>query len=115
MIEAEQTNASPAAIYVICAVVMVCLAFWLIAVAIASRAPTTRQRRMAEMTGFATGKRPSPPREEPEMSDMGRDLAGGPALDIPGQRTPDADRPERSATGSGTAEGRASPGRHDEG
>ncbi|HSZ40431.1 MAG TPA: hypothetical protein VK817_10765 [Trebonia sp.] len=55
-IEAVQTSASPAAIWVVVVVVVACLAFWLIAVNVASRdIPARRRQRLALMQSAAGG------------------------------------------------------------
>jgi hypothetical protein len=79
MIEAVQTNASPTAIWVTCAVVVACLAFWLIAVAVASRDTKAGQPRATTMTRSVTGgthldegdRGAAPERNEPVRGDDG--------------------------------------------
>lgn len=122
---AVQTNASPAAIWAIVAVAVVCLAFWLTAVSIASRDRGTRRRGAMTMTkpviggahlaagsrGVAPdrheaitdqygvpGQRPEPaqPAQLAESAQAGPD----PRDVMPAQRAGDADQAERStATG----------------
>src|SRR6266700_1719022 len=57
MVEAAQTEAAPAAIWVIIVVVLLCLAFWLTAVMVADRRQATlsRRQRMPDVPGPALG------------------------------------------------------------
>jgi hypothetical protein len=55
MVLAVRTTASPTAIWVICAVAVVCLAFWLIMVMVYATKPSVRHRRMPRMTGPVLG------------------------------------------------------------
>ena len=55
MVLAEQTTASPAAIWTIVVVMVACLAFWLGAVVMADRHPYVRHPQIPEMTGPVLG------------------------------------------------------------
>lgn len=55
MIEAVRTTASPAAIWAVCVVMVLCLAFWLIAVHVASRNPASGSGRMPSLDGSVVG------------------------------------------------------------
>jgi len=67
MYEAAQTNVSPAGIWAIVAVAVVCLAFWLTAIAIAARNPGAGRRRMPSHPGPVLGGA--------HVSDCGRSVA----------------------------------------
>lgn len=55
MIEAAKTTATTGEVWAICAVAVVCLAFWLAMVAWADRNPVGRGRRMPDMRGPVLG------------------------------------------------------------
>jgi len=90
MVLAVRTSASPTAIWVICAVAVACLAFWLIMVMVYAAKPSVRHRRMPRMTGPVLGgmhvaeggRSVAPNRELPAVLP---DLA--PAETVPAQRT----------------------------
>jgi hypothetical protein len=87
MVEAVRTTASPAAIWAIVVVALVCLAFWLIAVSYADSHPYVRQRRLPNMPGPVLGgmheaeggRSVAPNRDAPaEREDLLADLAAAP-------------------------------------
>ena len=100
MIEAVRTTASPAAIWTICVVALGCLAFWLVAIALADKYPFWRHWQAQDMQGPALGgiqmaegaRSVAPSRDAPTV------LAE--PLEVPEPRPGTADRPERSATGN---------------
>jgi len=84
MVEAVRTTASPAAIWTICVVAVVCLAFWLIAIYYADSHPDVRHRRLPVMPGPVLGgihmseggRSVAPSREAPAArGDLRTDLA----------------------------------------
>lgn len=132
MIEAAKTTASAGEIWVICVVAVSCLAFWLGMVSWADRHPIWRGRQVPQMPGpvlggihvAGGGRSVAPNRAAPAIltSDdpagsqaagshatrprpAGSQAAGqaGAVTEMPAQRAGDADRPERSGTGRGTA------------
>jgi hypothetical protein len=126
MIEAAKTTATAGEVWIICVVMVVCLAFWLSMVAWADRHPVWRGRHMPEMPGpvlggihVAEGGRSVAPNrvapsvltsEEPAEFEQdaaaerprvpGQRGAGG-VPGMPAQRSGDADRPEPSVSGPG--------------
>jgi hypothetical protein len=52
---AVRTTASPAAIWVICAVAVLCLVFWLSMVMVVANRPVVRHRRFADLPGPVLG------------------------------------------------------------
>jgi hypothetical protein len=89
MTEAVRTTASPAAIWAICVVAVVCLAFWLFMINYADRHPYVRHRRLPDMPGpvlggihLAEGGRSVAPNRE-----LPADLTI-PEPQVPPQRTP---------------------------
>src|ERR1700728_2835021 len=102
MVEAVRTTASPAAIWAIVVVAVVCLAFWLIAVSYADSHPYVRQRRLPNMPGPVLGgmheaeggRSVAPNRDAPaEREDLLADLAAAPPQPghpVPAQRGPRA-------------------------
>lgn len=99
IIEAARTNASPAAIWVICAVVVACLAFWLIAVAVAARpTPPARHQAVMRMTRSVVGGT--------HRAEGGRSVAPNRYAGVPAQRSgPGAAQVPHSA-GSGQVDQR---------
>ena len=55
MTEAVRTTASPAAIWTICVVAVLCLAFWLFMINYADKHPYVRHRRLPDMPGPVLG------------------------------------------------------------
>jgi hypothetical protein len=126
VIEAVKTTASAGEIWAIVVVAVVCLAFWLGAVAWADLHPDVRHRQVSDMPGPVLGgmhlggggRSVSPNREAPsvltnvddvpyderdyepdhEMAAQWREAAPGHEW-VPVQRTGEADRAERSVTG----------------
>jgi len=93
---AVRTTASPAAIWVICVVAVVCLAFWLIMVMVVAPRPDPRFRRMAAISGSAVSEVPMAP------GGAGVLAAGRPQ--VPVQREPQAAaEPTPAAGAAGTA------------
>jgi hypothetical protein len=105
MVLAVRTSASPTAIWVICAVAVACLAFWLIMVMVYAAKPSVRHRRMPRMTGPVLGgmhvaeggRSVAPNRELPAVlpdlaaaAPAGEAGRGVPAQRAPGQRGPQA-------------------------
>lgn len=121
---AVRTTASPAAIWTIVVVAVVCLAFWLAMVMVYANRPDPRNRRVAELPGpvlggihlAAGGRSVSPTRDAPAMfddetSEQGlaapdaaqpqvpvQRAARAPAEPIPAQR-PASGGPEPASTG----------------
>lgn len=90
---AAQTNTSAGAIGAICAVAVACLAFWLAAVAIASRNTSGRRREPQGISKPVVGGA--------HLAEGGRSVAPNryrPA--VPAQRSGDADQPARAAAAS---------------
>lgn len=117
MIEAAKTTATAGEIWVICVVMVVCLAFWLSMVAWADRHPVWRGRHMPEMPGPVLGgmhvaeggrsvapTRDAPPVltiEESEEFEQGEGVAPAPERPrVPGQRSAGA---PPAPTGGGQA------------
>lgn len=67
MIEAVRTNVSPAGVWAVVVVAVACLAFWLVALAVASRYPGVHHRRTPGMPGPVLGGT--------HVSDCGRSVA----------------------------------------
>ena len=121
MIEAAKTTATAAEIWVICVVMVVCLAFWLSMVAWADRHPVWRGRRLPEMPGpvlggihvASGGRSVSPTRDAPPVLtyeesvefEQGEGEGEAPATErprVPGQRSPGA-RPAPAGGGQAGA------------
>ena len=121
MTVAVRTTASPAAIWTICVVALGCLAFWLVAIALADKYPFWRHWQAQDMPGPALGgshmaeggRSVAPNRDAPavlgETLDVRAQRDAAPATagdastataDLPAQRAGTADRPEPSATGN---------------
>ena len=104
MLEAVHTTASPVAIWTICIVAVACLAFWLGAVAVADMHPFWRHWQVQKMPGPVLGGM--------HVAEGGRSVAPdryAPAsltepLEVPAQRSGEADRPEETAAGAGAAD-----------
>lgn len=107
MIEASRTTASPAGIWAVVIVAVAGLGFWLSAVALASRDPSIRHRRVPDMPGPVLGGT--------HVSDCGRSVAPNrdfaAAFDsreedayhaphVPAPRTADADQPQHQSRGA---------------
>jgi hypothetical protein len=116
---AVRTTASPAAIWAIVIVAVVCLAFWLIMVMVYANRPDPRYRRMADMPGpvlggihmAAGGRSVAPTRDASAVlgEDFLTDLSAerpAPAAQVPTQRGPDAPTkpiPAQRTAADGTA------------
>jgi len=111
---AVRTTASPAAIWAIVIVAVICLAFWLVMVMVYANRPDARHRRLAVLTGpvlggihMSTGGRSvSPNRVAPAVfgDDFLTDLA---AEQVPAQRGPAAPAEPAPAAGATTTSGEA--------
>jgi len=108
---AVRTTASPAAIWTICAVAVLCLAFWLIMVMVVANRPDPRHRRVPAMSGsvvggihMATGGRSvAPTRHSPAVTEA--DLAAEPeAAQVPAQREPGQRQPQAGTTAEAPTE-----------
>jgi|HubBroStandDraft_3_1064219.scaffolds.fasta_scaffold03086_5 hypothetical protein len=105
MIEAAlRTNASPTAIWVLIVVVMACLAFWLIAVTIASHSTWSPHASPGVRTGVEAWGAASVPRQAPRPASQ-QTPYGSAAPDLPAQRTGYADQPARTETNTDGASG----------
>jgi hypothetical protein len=134
VILAVNTTASPVAIWAIVIVAVLCLAFWLGAVAWADMHPIVRQRQVPKMPGPVLGgmhvaeggRSVAPHREGPPVlavpGQRGAEPAPAPSQNVgqpmqvqnagqqggvqgmPAQRTGEADRPERTTAGGGSAD-----------
>jgi hypothetical protein len=121
MVEAVRTTASPTAIWAIVVVAVVCLAFWLIAVAYADAHPYVRQQRLPDMPGPVLGgmdqaeggRSVAPNRDSPaeggDLADLAAATPGagqpGAAAEasqrqVPGQRGPQAPAEPVAARGA---------------
>lgn len=103
MILAARTMASPGAIWLICAVAVVCLAFWLYMVMVVATRPSVRHRRMPHMQGAVLGgmhlaeggRSVAPNRELPALlPDLVQTETG---QRVPAQRVPGLPEPARAA------------------
>ena len=110
MIEAAlRTNASPTAIWVLIVVVMACLAFWLIAVTIASHSTWSPHAGPGVRTGVESWGAASVPRQASRPASQQAPSQptpyGSAAPDVPAQRTGHADQPARTETNTDGASG----------
>jgi hypothetical protein len=106
MTEAVRTTASPAAIWTICVVAVLCLAFWLFMINYADKHPYVRPRRLPDMPGPVPGG--------VHLAEGGRSVAPNrelPAdLTVPEPRVPPQHTPQPSAEPVRTSEPTAAPG-----
>ena len=109
MVEAAKTTASAGAIWAICVVMVICLAFWLSMVAWADKHPIHRGRELPDMhvpvlggmhVAGASGRSVAPNRDAPavltdadEMAEAWAGAEPGRAW-VPGQRVSETDQPE---------------------
>jgi hypothetical protein len=104
MDEAVRTTASPAAIWAICVVAVLCLAFWLFMINYADRHPYVRHRQLPDMPGPAEPTIAGAPAEAaaapPTTAPEPAVTAAGP---IPTQRTAPSDATVGGPTPTGAA------------